>query len=519
MEQQPMLIELEERAGTAENRMESRPSAPKIKPIDRDQSAFVSLWVENLAGGDDKVRAIWDLTGRMDLSRLRGKIVSQEGAAGQAAEDPRLLVAIWVWSYSEGVSSSRQVEHLIGQEPALMWLCGLRTISHATLANFRKDHKAELDELFTQLLGMLETAGAVKLDRVMHDGTKIKAQSGGDTFRREGRLRANLEKARTVVEQMANPDAEPSSPGATKRQQSARERAASERLERTEAALAELAQVQAEQKKEAEKAASRVSTSEPEARMMKHGDGAIRPSYNAQITTDAECKVIVAAQLTQAANDMYSLEPAMDLVKQNMGRQPEQVVADGGYTTRANIRAMQERAIDFIGSLGDQKARQAAAVMARGIDPGFAPQFFILQPESNTLECPAGQQLRFVRRNRTNGDLYHRYQAAGGACAACAFQPKCCPKQPEKGRAIALRVEEAADIAEFRRKMETEEAKGIYRQRGEVAEFPNAWIKEKIGLRKFSLRGLVKAGIELTWACLTYNAMLWIRQCRKPIAA
>ena len=202
-----MLIELEERAGTAENRMESRPSAPKIKPIDRDQSAFVSLWVENLAGGDDKVRAIWDLTGRMDLSRLRGKIVSQEGAAGQAAEDPRLLVAIWVWSYSEGVSSSRQVEHLIGQEPALMWLCGLRTISHATLANFRKDHKAELDELFTQLLGMLETAGAVKLDRVMHDGTKIKAQAGGDTFRREGRLRANLEKARTVVEQMANPDA------------------------------------------------------------------------------------------------------------------------------------------------------------------------------------------------------------------------------------------------------------------------------------------------------------------------
>jgi hypothetical protein len=62
--------------------------------------------------------------------------------------------------------------------------------------------------------------------------------------------------------------------------------------------------------------------------------------------------------------------------------------------------------------------------------------------------------------------------------------------------------------------METEEAKAIYRQRGEVAEFPNAWNKEKIGLRKFSLRGKVKAGIELTWACLTYNAMLWIRLCR-----
>lgn len=52
-----------------------------------------------------------------------------------------------------------------------------------------------------------------------------------------------------------------------------------------------------------------------------------------------------------------------------------------------------------------------------------------------------------------------------------------------------------------------------------MAEFPNARLKEKIGLRKFSLRGIIKAGIELTWACLTYNATLWIRQCRCPEAA
>jgi hypothetical protein len=256
-----------------------------------------------------------------------------------------------------------------------------------------------------------------------------------------------------------------------------------------------------------------VSGSEPEARMMKHGDQAIRPSYNAQISTDAESKAIVAAQLTQDANDMESLEAAMDLVQQNMGREPEQVVADGGYTTRDNIVAMKQRGIDFIGSLGDPAARQAAAVKARGIDPRFAPQFFILQPETNTLCCPAGKQLRYVRRNRVRGDLYHRYQAAGSDCSACAYRSQCCPKKPEQGRAVALRVEEAADIAEFRRRMETEQARGTYRQRAEVAEFPNAWLKEKIGLRKFSLRGMVKAGIELTWACLTYNVMLWIRVC------
>ena len=161
MEEQAILIELEPSGdGTCPaepDRRRKAEGAPKIKRIDRDQSAFVSLCVENLVGADDKVQAIWELTGRMDLSRLYEPIVSRENEAGQAAEDPRLLVAIWVWCYSEGISSSRQVEHLIEQEPALMWLCGLRTIRHATLANFRKDHQAELDDLFTQLLAMLET--------------------------------------------------------------------------------------------------------------------------------------------------------------------------------------------------------------------------------------------------------------------------------------------------------------------------------------------------------------------------
>lgn len=68
----------------------------------------------------------------------------------------------------------------------------------------------------------------------------------------------------------------------------------------------------------------------------------------------------------------------------------------------------------------------------------------------------------------------------------------------------------------FLEKMETDEAKAIYRQRGEVAEFPNVWIKDKFALRQFRLRGLIKVGIEVMWACLTYNIKIWIRLCWKP---
>jgi hypothetical protein len=68
----------------------------------------------------------------------------------------------------------------------------------------------------------------------------------------------------------------------------------------------------------------------------------------------------------------------------------------------------------------------------------------------------------------------------------------------------------------FIAKMGTDEAQQIYKQRAEVAEFPNAWIKAKFGLRQFRLRGIIKAGMEALWTCLTYNIKLWIRLFWRP---
>jgi transposase len=481
---------------------------PKIKPIDRKQSVFAVLDVENLVGPSDKVRAIWALTGKMDLRELRERIKSRQGEAGQAGEDPQLLISIWIYAYSEGISSSRGVAERLKYEPGLMWLAGLRTISHATLSNFRKDHKEALNRIFVELLGMLETAGVVKLDQVMHDGTKIRAQAGVDTFRREGKLRESLEKARAVVEQMESAEGE-----ATARETAARRRAAREQTQRLEEAFAELQRLKGQERKEAEREKIRVSITEPEARKMKHGDNAITPAYNAQISTDAEKKVIVGQHLSQCSSDSNSLESAMDVVKQNLGRDAKQAVTDGGFTNRDNIVRMEKRGIDFIGSLRNPQEAQAAAVKASGIDEKFAPRFFVFQAETNRLECPAGKQLEYVGQSAKNGNRYHQYRAERSDCQACVHQPQCCPKSASKGRMVSRLMSEPEAIVRFRKKMETEEARKVYRQRGPVAEFPNAWIKEKIGLRKFSLRGMAKAGIELTWACLSYNAMVWMREC------
>jgi hypothetical protein len=302
------------------------------------------------------------------------------------------------------------------------------------------------------------------------------------------------------------------------RRQAARERAARERSERLDEALKEWEALAAEPRSEKEKQQLRVSLSEPEARRMKHGDQAIAPSYNAQITTDAKHKIIVGAHLSQSSSDAQSLLPAIEAVAENLDRMPAQVVVDGGFTNRGNIVACAAKDIDLIGSLPDPHERSAAAMKAVGIDPAFAPHQFRILEEGKRLGCPAGCILEWGRQSRKRGDQYQQYQARGVDCRACQFQPRCCPKQPEQGRTVSVRIAEQADVAAFRKKMEQPEKQAIYRQRGPVAEFPNAWIKEKLGLRKFRVRGLLKAGAELLWACLTYNIMQWIRLSRlQPI--
>ena len=402
-------------------------------------------------------------------------------------------------------------------EPGRQWLGGLAAVNHHTLSDFRVAHKASLDELFAQLLALLEREGLVSLEQVMHDGTKIRAQAGGDSFRREKTLRQRLEEAQQVVAQMGDPRAEAPAKG---RQQAARERAARERAERMEAALRERAALQANQQTDQEQAGVRVSLSEPEARVMKHGDNAIAPSYNAQITTEAENKIIVGAHLSQCSSDAHSLMPALEEVSKNLEKKPEQVVVDGGFTNRDNIIKCAAQQIDLVGSLPNPAERSAAAMKAQGIDAAFAPSQFKILEEGQRLECPAGCGLEHVRQSWKREDRYEQYQARGEDCLACQFQRQCCPKHPERGRTVSIRVAEQADVAAFRKKMEAPESRAIYRRRGEVAEFPNAWIKEKLGLRKFRVRGLMKAGSELLWACLTYNIMQWVRLVwRQPAVA
>ena len=507
-EQNATLFEdLEGPAAAGQPKPAEVPCNLKLRRANRDQLKMVTIDVEQLIPPQHKARAIWYLTGKMDLSAFFHGLTSVSGGRGRCPWDPRLLVSVWLYALSEGITSSREIERLMEWEPGLMWLGGVESVNHTSLNDFRKNKREALDEVFTELLVMLEGEGLVDLERVMLDGTKVAAQAGRDTFRREKTLQKRLAAAREVVQRLGK-QGESEAQGVRR---AAQERAAREQEQRLEQALQEMKSLQEEKKTEEEKAAVRVSLSDPEARIMKHGDGAIGPAYNVQISTDAKEKVIVGMQVNQCSADAPALAEALEGVQERMGRAPAQMVVDGGYTSKDNVILAEERKIDLIGSPGDGAQRVANAVKSSGIGPGFEPSAFVQIQGTNSLQCPAGKVLAYVRQSQKRHTRYAQYEAQAADCAGCAMKSQCCPKREGKGRTVSVVVKEHEAVTAFRQKMEQAEAKAIYKQRGAVAEFPNAWIKDKINLWKFRLRGLAKVATEALWACFTYNVMVWER--------
>ena len=141
-----------------------------------------------------------------------------------------------------GISSAREIARRCEYEPPFQWLCGLQPVSHRTLSGFRSDNKDALGSVFVQVVGVLSAEGLITMERVTLDGTKIKANASGNTFRRKEKIEAHLAAAQTQLEKMNEQAAEEEK--VAKRQAAAKQRAARERVTRLESALREVERLQ-----------------------------------------------------------------------------------------------------------------------------------------------------------------------------------------------------------------------------------------------------------------------------------
>lgn len=493
--------------------MTSEKAVPRLAFIDRRQLVLRTVDVERLIDEDHSARSIWELIGRLDLSLYHAQIEAVEGRAGRDHTDPQLLISLWLYAYSRGISSAREVARQCEFEPGFQWLCGLEPISHRTLSGFRSENKAALDDLFVQVLGMLSAEGLITLERVTLDGTKIKSNASGNTFRRKEKLQAHLDLAREQV-RILNAEGEQEE-ATSKRQAAARRRAARQRASRLEAAVREVERLQEEKKHDRKEFVARASSTDPDAHVMRNGEGGTVPSYNVQLLTDTTHGLVVNVEATTDAIDYRQLKPALERCVTTLGQTPKELVADGDYTNHASVQAAAECGVDFYGSWQD--SWKPVEYDACGRSGDFLASAFPYDPKRDCFTCPAGQILTHqARMNRGNGVVSQVYRPGKTVCAKCPLRSQCAPPNasPAWWRSIT-RTEEPATTTAFKTKMATEEARQIYAQRSQIAEFPHAWIKERCGLRQFRCRGRLKVSMEATWACLSYNLARWFSIKRK----
>jgi transposase len=320
---------------------------------DREQLRWDLVDLESQLPLEHRARVVWAFAEGLNLSALYARIRAREDRPGRAPPDPKIMLGLWLLATLEGVGSARQLDRLCERDVAYRWLCGGVPVNYHGLSDFRCEHAEVLDRLLTESLTALVAEGIVKAEEIALDGTKVRASAGRGSFRGAAKL-AELEAwARQRVKALKD-DVESDPAASEKRRQAARRRGADDVARRAAAARRALEKLQAEKaerakrhkKAEAKKTEVRASMTDPEARLMRFSDGAVRAGYNVQLAVEPGSGIILAAETTDRRNDAGMAGPMLEEVERHLGLRPRRVLADTTYATREDIVAFASKDIE-----------------------------------------------------------------------------------------------------------------------------------------------------------------------------
>lgn len=346
-------------------RTEPAAGAPRVMSARRDQVELRPCDLQSLLADDHPARTVWAFVRALDLAPLYARIKSVDGRGGAPAIDPAILVALWLWATIDGVGSAREVDRLCERDDAYRWICGGVGVNYHSLADFRTEHEAWLDAQLTRSIASLVDRKLVTLEVVAQDGLRVRAATKAASFRRRDKLAELHAQAQAQVLALKKELTEDAG-ASSRRKRAARERAVREREQRLAAALATMDKIKpAREAKKAKpskrrgrggsdndppggagakpEAQARVSTTDPDARVMKMADGGFRPALNAQLAVDAQTQFIAAVDVVNSGSDMGQMDPMHQSVQQRYGLTPAHWLADGGFTKLQAIDALIER--------------------------------------------------------------------------------------------------------------------------------------------------------------------------------
>lgn len=392
---------------------------------------------------------ILDVVETLDLSEILACYDGSRG--GRPGFDPRLLAGLLLYGYCVGVRSSRKIEKATYESVPFRVLAANQHPDHATIAEFRRRHLKALSRLFVQVLRLCEKAGLVRLGHVALDGTKLRANASKHKAMSYGRMEEKIQELEAQVEELlaeaeAVDQAEDAQHGTrrgdelpdelrfrerrlakirqAKEALEAEARAEAQRLREEKEAKArrrnkkpqgnepvpaEAVEPEQEEVKPADKAQRNFT--DPDSRIMRDGaTKSFEQSYNCQAAVDSQAQVIVAAQVTQQANDKQQVKPLVEQMKANLnGRLPAALSADAGYFSDDNVGYLEGEKIDSYVATGRQKHGSKSNVPQEAVSDPVTPR----ERMAAKLQTPAGKET-YSKRKETVEPVFGQIKEARG---------------------------------------------------------------------------------------------------------
>ena len=413
----------------------------RFKPYNPDQTFLMPPSLRDWLREDHLAYFLSDLVDQLDLSQINESYQKGE-LRGQPPFHPALMTKLLLYAYCVGVPSSRKIEQKTHEDVAFRVIAAGHHPDHDTIAEFRRRHLKALAGLFVQVLQLCRKAGLVKLGHVALDGTKVKANASKHKAMSYGRMCEAEKELQGQVEELLQraqqiDEQQDTIYGKGKRGDELPEelRFRSSRLKKIREAKQALEQ-QARERARAEgrsgehnrpirskrgrkpkhppglpKPKDQRNFTDPESRIMK--DNATKgfvQGYNAQAAVDAGAQVIVAAQVTQAANDKEQVEPMLEQIEQNLGQKPKELSADAGYFSERNVKLLEGNSVEALIPPDKRKHTEAEMAAPRGRMPkGLS----VMERMRRKLRTKRGRQ-KYKRRKEVVEPVFGQIKGVRG---------------------------------------------------------------------------------------------------------
>jgi transposase len=352
-----------------------------FRPYEPDQMLLLPPSLSDWLPENHLARFVSDLVDTLDLSAIEDTYAEERG---YPPYHPCMMVKVLLYAYCTGTYSARRIAEKLRDSVAFRYLAAGNQPDFRTISDFRKEHEEALSGLFEQVLKVCQTSGLVRLGRVALDGTKIKANASkhkamsyGRMVEKEKTLRKEIQ---TILRRAEAADSEEDRlhgsdhPGEELPAELARRETRLKKIREAKAALEAEARDEAEAKgKDPETAkpptSAQRSFTDPESRIQKTPDGFIQ-GYNAQVAVDDLFQIIVAQHVTAASPDVQQLQPSVASIERTLECRPQAIVADAGYFSEANIRALEKKKIEPFINPRKEKHGGPTVNSPRGRPPG-----------------------------------------------------------------------------------------------------------------------------------------------------